>query len=230
MWVIPEDAMPNVQPLFDAEGRVSLVISEPSLGVSIIVDPVAEKWTAYQRYAARAGCVIGAVLGTRAVGDLAGEAPDLVVGPESVNGDQVQVRLGDRTRSLPLGLSRAVVRVRGLFIGVVVVSARQGGKLAFVIPDGAALIAGGQLCAGEHARPVPIDDLVPDWTLGLLETGTVYCTTAPNGIFTRPIAEEIVTRETTRSRILRRLKEFGAGGRDEVVAALGLDGSEFTVQ
>ncbi|MFK7928763.1 MAG: hypothetical protein AB8H79_11290 [Myxococcota bacterium] len=221
--------MPQVQPFFNAGGGLCLLVCEPTLGVAVVVDPSPDKWDRYVRHAERLECTIAAVLGTRTLGALPDHAPGLRIGPVSAKGEVVDVQLAGKIKSLPPGLSSAMLRVRGLFIGVMVVSSRDGGELAFVVPDGALLLAGGRLCGGEVAAPVSIDDLVPDWTFGLLEHGEVFCTSAPHGIFTRPIEEEIRVRDTTRSRILRRLQQIGDADHSAIVAALGLSGSAASV-
>lgn len=214
--------MPTIHPLFSTDGRVTLLVCEPATGVAVVVDPEPGRW---RRYAARAElqeCTIQAVLATRQGTVLPQQAPAARVCPTGAAGEYVQVRLGSRVREIPVGLSEAVLRIRGLMIGVVVVSTENGGELAFVLPDGAVIIGGGRLGVAADAEPVPLDQLLPDWTLGILEDGTVYTTTAPDGVFRRPIREEMGLRDTTRSRILRRLAELGGAHQSAVATALGL--------
>jgi hypothetical protein len=199
-----------------------LLICEPALGSAVVIDPEPGRWRRYVDRAQRAECTVQAVLCTRQGSALPQDAPSARVCPTGVIGDRVQVRLGSRVRELPVGMSEAVLRLRGLMIGVVVISTDDGGELAFLLPDGGTLIGGGRLSAADFAEPVPLTELIPDWSLGIFEEGVVYSTWAPDGVFKRPLHEEIQLRQTTRSRILRRLGEIGGADQESVARALGM--------
>ena len=214
--------MPTIQPLFTKDGRVSLLVCQQELGTALVIDPEPGRWQRYVDRASRLGCSIQAVLSTRQCPNLPQDAPTARVAPTGVVGELVQVRLGSRVRELPVGMSEAVLRMRGIMVGVLVVSTADGGELAFILPDGNTLIGGGRLCASDHGEQVSLEHLIPDWTLGVFDEGTVYATSAPDGVFKRPLSEEVQLRDTTRSRILRRLAEVGGADRTAVAKALGL--------